>query len=181
MSYVCTGAHVFVPGLPSHSEETTTWLEFLQDHIQTVYGPGRMLYWEHLLYRVLAFSTEGQARWVFEETPALFLEVLVGSIGKERRLIVSDKRIFPYAKQAFPEAIAALIEIAKVNRYFSIELPLLETEEIELDAKPLLELLGFKQTTTRADSPLAANVYCWYSSQKRNLATWPPDDTFPFG
>lgn len=181
MSYVCTGARVFVPGLASHASETTAWLKFLEGQIRTVYGPGRMLYWEHMLYRVLAFSAKGHAHWEFDDVPALFLEVLVGSMGTERRLIVSDKRLYQRARQAFPEVVASLVEIATENNYFSIELPLLETEEIELDVAPTLSLFGFQLIARRTDNSLASNVYRWYSPRRRALVTWPPDDTFPFG
>ena len=181
MSYVCTGARVFVPGLASHASETTAWLKFLEGQIRTVYGPGRMLYWEHMLYRVLAFSATGQKKWEFDDVPALFLEVLVGSMGTERRLIVSDKRLYQRARQAFPEVVASLVEIATENGYFSIELPLLEIEEIGLDASATLSLFGFRLEAKRTESLLASNIYRWYSPRRRALITWPPDDATPFG
>jgi hypothetical protein len=140
-----------------------------------------MLYWEHMLYRVLAFSAKGQAHWEFDDVPALFLEVLVGSMGTERRLIVSDKRLYQRARQAFPEAVASLVEIATENNYLSIEFPLLETEEIELDVASTLSLFGFQLIARRTGNSLASNVYRWYSPRQRALVTWPPDDACPFG
>ena len=181
MSYVCTGARVFVPGLASHASETAAWRSFLEGQIRTVYGPSRMLYWEHMLYRVLAFSATGQKKWEFDDVPALFLEVLVGSMGTERRLIVSDKRLYQRARQAFPEVVASLVEIATENNYLSIELPLLETEEIELDVTATFSLFGFQLIARRTDNSLASNVYRWYSPRRRALVTWPPDDAYPFG
>ncbi len=181
MSYVCTGARVFVPGLPSRSTETATWWRVLEGHLKKVYATQQPhLYWKDRLFRVLAFAGTSQSNWMFDQ-PALFLEVLVGSIGAEHRLIVSDKRLFQRAKQAFPEVVASLVEIATEMDYYSIELPLLETEEIELDVEATLRLFGFQLSATRTKGLLAPNVYHWYSSRRRALVIWPPDDATPFG
>lgn len=182
MSYVCTGARVFVPGLPSRTAETSAWGHVLEGHVRRTYETLLPhLYWKDLLFRVLAFSGSEGASWTYNK-PALFLEILVGSTGTEKRLIVSDKRLFQHARQAFPETVAALIEIAQEMGYYSIELSLLENEEIELDAASTLALFGFKLTATRVgDALLAPNVYTWYSSRRRALVRWPPDDATPFG
>lgn len=178
MSYVCTGARVFVPGLTSRNAETIAWKSILERHIRDAYGEPRPLCRRDMLYRVLAFTGSSAATWSFDK-PALFLEVVVGSVGTEKRLVVTDKRIFEHGNVVLHEALEALISIAFNNKYYSIELPMSETEEIELDAETTLELFGFQLTAHRIDSPVAASVYHWYLPRDSSLAAWPPQGEFP--